>query len=108
MQLRTKDVIAIASDATPWEPMFPGIRKRRLLGAPGSRQYLLLEIAAGASWPHLDEHLEGPEDVYVLSGTLGDGERSFPAGTFIHNPKGSAHVPQSVDGCLLLVAYPEG
>ena len=37
-----------------------------------------------------------------------DGVRDYPAGTFIHNPAGSSHVPQSRTGCVLFVFYPEG
>jgi anti-sigma factor ChrR (cupin superfamily) len=106
--LRTNGVVATRAEELPWQQVFPGIRKRQLFGEPGARQYLLLEITAGAKWPALDEHTDGPEDIYVLSGSLGDGEREFEAGSFVHNPKGSAHVPQSRFGCLLLVAYPEG
>jgi anti-sigma factor ChrR (cupin superfamily) len=106
--LRLDGVFSRVADELAWEPVHPGIRKRQLMGAAGQRQYLLLEIAAGATWPELDEHADGPEDVFVLSGVLGDGERTYEAGTFIHNPKGSAHVPQSKTGCVLLVAYPEG
>jgi hypothetical protein len=37
-----------------------------------------------------------------------DGEREYPAGTYIHMPKGSAHIPQSKTGCTVFVFYPEG
>jgi hypothetical protein len=32
----------------------------------------------------------------------------YPAGSFIHNPAGSAHVPQSTEGCVLFVFFPGG
>jgi anti-sigma factor ChrR (cupin superfamily) len=44
---------------------------------------------------HLDAHEDGPEQVYVLSGIFNDGREDHQAGTFLHHPKGSAHVPQS-------------
>jgi hypothetical protein len=37
-----------------------------------------------------------------------DGVRDYPAGSFIHAPAGSSHVPQSETGCTLFVFYPEG
>ncbi|XYI02207.1 hypothetical protein ACMHYB_21500 [Sorangium sp. So ce1128] len=46
-----------------------------------------LAIEPGARWPNVDEHLDGPEDVFVLTGQLGDGSQVFDAGTFIHNPR---------------------
>lgn len=93
--------------ATPTE-LYPGVRKRELwLGANGAKA-LILEIDAGASFSELDVHAPGPEEVFVVSGTFSDGVHEYPAGTFIHNPAGSAHVPQSRDGCVLFVFFPEG
>jgi hypothetical protein len=74
----------------------------------GVRHALRVDIPAGAKWPEPDYHVPGPEEVYVLSGDFGDGVQTFPAGTFVHHPAGSSHVPQSVNGCSLFVFYPEG
>ncbi|HUR82274.1 MAG TPA: DinB family protein [Thermoanaerobaculia bacterium] len=84
-----------------------GIRVRTLW-ADGVKRALEVEIDAGAAWPELDHHVPGPEEVYVLSGELGDGKNVFPAGTFVHHPAGTSHVPQSAGGCKLFVFYPEG
>ena len=43
-----------------------------------------------------------------MSGIFNDGVRDYPAGTFIHAPAGSSHVPQSSTGCVLFLFYPEG
>jgi hypothetical protein len=53
-------------------------------------------------------HTPGPEEVFVVSGVFNDGINDYTAGTFIHNPAGSTHVPQSKDGCVLFVFFPEG
>lgn len=45
---------------------------------------------------------------YVLEGNFHDGAREYPAGSFIHNPVGSSHIPQSATGCKLLVILPLG
>jgi anti-sigma factor ChrR (cupin superfamily) len=83
-----------------------GIRLRTLWeGADGASAHVL-EIDPGSCWVGLDVHEPGPEEVYVVSGIFNDGLRSYPAGTFIHNPAGSAHVPQSETGCVLFVFYP--
>ena len=50
----------------------------------------MMEIDAGPKFPKLDVHAPGPEEVYVVSG------------------KGSAHVPQSTQGCVLFVFFAEG
>lgn len=92
----------------PVKERFPGIRLRPLWkGANGASAHVL-EIDAGGRWEGLDVHEPGPEEVYVVSGVFNDGVRDYPAGTFIHNPAGSSHVPQSATGCVLFVFYPEG
>ena len=88
--------------------LFKGINLFRLWKGEHGASAQVLEIAPGASWEGLDVHEPGPEEVYVLSGTFNDGVRDYPAGTFIHNPAGSAHVPQSQTGCTLFVFYPAG
>jgi anti-sigma factor ChrR (cupin superfamily) len=93
----------------PVEERFNGIRIRRLWKDQDNRaNALVLEIDPGGCWQGLDVHEPGPEEVYVVSGTFNDGVRDYPAGTFIHNPAGSSHVPQSKTGCVLFVFYPEG
>jgi ChrR Cupin-like domain len=88
--------------------LFPGIRLFPLWKGLSGASAQVLEIDPGCSWKGLDRHDPGPEEVYVVAGVFNDGERDYPAGTFIHNPKGSSHVPQSTQGCTLFVFYPEG
>ncbi len=88
--------------------LFKGISLRRLWRSETGAQALVVEIGPGACWEGLDVHQPGPEEVYVVSGTFNDGVRDYPAGTFIHNPAGSSHIPQSKTGCTIFVFYPEG
>jgi hypothetical protein len=46
--------------------------------------------------------------VYVLDGDFDDGAHVYRTGDFLHHPAGSSHSPRSVEGCRLLVYYPEG
>lgn len=69
---------------------------------------LVVKIEPGGKFAELDIHEPGAEEVYVVEGIFNDGVRDYPAGTFIHNPKGSSHIPQSEKGCTLFVFYPEG
>lgn len=95
-----------ASDV-PGTEVFPGIRLRPLWTS-GVAKAFLLEMAPGTGWPRIDVHEPGPEEVFVVSGVFNDGERDYPAGTFIHAPAGSWHVPQTTTGCTLFLFYPLG
>ena len=80
----------------PVNELFDGIR-------------MLVEFDPGSCWEGGDDvHESSSEEVYIASGVFSDGERDYPAGTYIHMPKGSAHVPQSKTGCTVFVFYPEG
>lgn len=97
-----------ALDEAPVRQLFPGIRARPLwVGADGATAHVL-EMAPGSHWEGIDVHEPGPEEVFVVSGTFDDGVREYPAGSFIHAPAGSWHVPQTATGCTLFVFYPEG
>jgi quercetin dioxygenase-like cupin family protein len=88
--------------------LFPGIRLRPLWAGPEGAHANVLEMDPGTSWPRRDVHEPGPEEVYVLDGTFNDGARDYPAGTFLHAPAGSWHVPATTTGCRLFLFYPAG
>ena len=95
-------------DEVPVRPFGDGIELRQLWEGDGGQSCHVVDIAPGAVWPKLDVHEPGPEEVFVVSGVFNDGVRDYPAGSFIHCPAGSSHVPQSETGCRLFVFYPEG
>jgi len=76
-------------------------------GGQGAKAQVV-DIPPGAVYPGVDVHYPGPEEVYVVSGVFNDGARDYSAGSFIHCPAGSEHVPQSKSGCRLFLFYPEG
>ncbi|MFJ9697044.1 cupin domain-containing protein [Kitasatospora sp. NPDC101183] len=95
-------------DDAPARQLFPGIQLRTLWqGANGATAHVV-QLEAGATWEGRDVHEPGPEEVYVVSGVFNDGARDYPAGTFLHAPAGSWHVPSSSTGCTLFIFYPEG
>lgn len=109
-RMNLKDVNRVRADDVPATDYYPGIRKRVLLASetPGGPRILQVEIDAGKHFLDVDVHDSGPEYVYVIEGTFGDGVYEYPAGTFIQNPKGSSHIPQSKTGCKLMVIFPTG
>lgn len=88
----------------PIRELFPGIRLRPLW----NKKAYVLEMEPNSRWEGIDVHEPGPEEVFVVDGVFNDGERDYPAGTFIHAPAGSSHIPQTTTGCTLFLFFPEG
>lgn len=108
MKFDTTGCVSAHPDDVAVKEIFPGIRIRLLYKGENGAKALILEMDPGASWPELDVHDPGPEEVYVIDGVLNDGEQDYLAGSFLHSPAGSAHIPQTKVGCRLFVFYPEG
>lgn len=88
--------------------LFEGITARTVWAGDDNSKAIIVDFEPGSKWQGIDVHQPGPEEVYVVSGVFNDGERDFPAGSFIHNPVGSSHVPQSITGCRLFLFFPRG
>jgi anti-sigma factor ChrR (cupin superfamily) len=107
--MNLEGVVAVHwKDVPPKELVYPGFSTRILWHGLNGRRALIFEIAPGAVYPDLDVHAPGAEEVFVVSGIFCDGKNTYPAGTFIHHPAGTSHIPQSTDGCMLFVFFPEG
>ena len=105
--LAQQGYVSAHASESPVRELFPGIRLRPLW-TDGRAAAYTLEMDPGTSWPHRDVHEPGPEEVYVVAGTFNDGARDYPAGTFLHAPNGSWHLPNTATGCTLFLFYPEG
>ena len=108
MVINLEGVASASWQNLPAKEIFPGIRQRILWQGSNGAKAQILEIDAGAKFTKLDTHFSGTEEVFVASGVFNDGVHDYPAGTFIHNPAGSAHIPQSKQGCVIFVFFPEG
>jgi anti-ECFsigma factor, ChrR len=108
MVINLEGVVSENWQNIPAKELFPGIRQRILWRGSNGAKAKILEIDPGAKFTKLDTHFPGPEEVFVVSGVFNDGVHDYPAGTFIHNPAGSAHVPQSKQGCVIFVLFPDG
>ncbi|MGA5816613.1 cupin domain-containing protein [Kitasatospora sp. NPDC094028] len=95
-------------DDVPARQLFPGIQLRTLWQGANGASANVVRLEPGATWEGRDVHSPGPEEVYVVAGTFNDGARDYPAGSFLHAPAGSWHVPSTSTGCTLFVFYPEG
>ena len=103
-----KEITWIETKDAPVRTRAHGAKIWDLWQGENGTKAMIVKIEAGGKFAELDIHEPGPEEVYVVDGIFNDGVRDYPAGTFIHNPAGSSHLPQSAAGCTLFVFYPEG
>ena len=94
----------VDSAALPWVAApVPGVQRRMIErdGGEVARATSIVRYAAGARFlPHTHEL---GEEILVLDGDFGDELGTYGPGTYIKNPPGSAHAPQSISGCTLFV-----
>ena len=100
------EIVWRSTEDSPLQSVSAGISVRQLWQGEASAQAMVVEIAPGAQWEGIDAHEDYSEEVFVVSGVFNDGVRDYSAGTFIHHPVGSSHVPQSKTGCTLFIFYP--
>jgi anti-sigma factor ChrR (cupin superfamily) len=105
MKINLSGVTSARWQSVPATDIYPGIRKRDLWQGSNGARALVLEFDPGAGFSDLDVHGRGPEEIFVVSGIFHDGLHEYPAGSFIHSPAGSSHLPQSREGCVILVFF---
>ncbi len=84
-----------------------GISERIVWEGDNGKKAIIFEFSPGSKYPGIDKHESGSEQIYVISGTFNDGRDDHNEGSFINNPIGTSHIPQSSDGCVVLVTFPE-
>jgi anti-sigma factor ChrR (cupin superfamily) len=94
--------VVIDTTQSAWAP-YPGAEglDMMMLHTHGRERVYLARWAAGASYP-MHRHVGG-EEVYVLSGELGDNLGTYPVGTWIRSPVGIQHAPFSKQGAVIYV-----
>ncbi len=78
----------------------PGCVRRDLPSNPGVRVWIV-EMEPGSKWPQVDQHDESGEEYYVISGEVIEGDRRYPAGTYVTFAPGSRHRPRTETGVRL-------
>jgi hypothetical protein len=86
----------------PVKELFTGIRIRPLREDESEIRAMVVEFDPGSCWEGGNDVHES-SSVYIASGVFNDGKRDYPAGTYIHMPRGSTHMPQSKIGCTVFV-----
>lgn len=99
-ELQHPDVDAVDIDSVTAILVGPGCLRRDLPSRDGVRIWVV-DMEPGSVWPHVDQHDEQGEDVYVVSGTMIDGEQSFGAGSYLKFGAHSRHRPRTETGVRL-------
>ncbi|MEL6927335.1 MAG: cupin domain-containing protein [Cyanobacteria bacterium J06600_6] len=102
---QTDQVVYAHWRSQPVAEIFPGIKAASVWQGDKNKA-VVVTIEPGGKWQGVDVHKTSSEEIFVVSGVFQDGDRNYEAGTFIHYPQGSSHVPQSELGCTLFVFYP--
>lgn len=99
--------IQIKTDELQWRvfPDVEGVTYKTLRKHPGGGLSILLKFDPGARY-HGHRH-PGGEEYYVIEGELDDLGQTWPRGSYIWHPPGSAHRPSSKSGCVVLVMLPK-
>lgn len=94
----------VQTDTVEWLPSpMAGVDRRMLdrIGGEVARATSIVRYAKGSAFP---EHTHGGgEEFIVLDGVFQDEHGDYPAGTYIRNPVGTAHIPRSDPGCTIFV-----
>jgi anti-sigma factor ChrR (cupin superfamily) len=81
----------------------PGV-ERLMLDRVGDEVGRATSIVRYAPGSRFSAHAHGGgEEFLVLDGTFADEHGTYPAGTYVRNPPGSSHAPESAPGCTLFV-----
>jgi len=78
----------------------PGCYRRDLPSTAGVRVWVV-DMDAGAQWPHVDQHDATGEEFYVVSGEVIEGSQRFGAGTYVFFKPNSRHQPRTDTGVRL-------
>lgn len=95
---------AVQSEALPWLPSpLPGVERRMLErdGEEVARVTSLVRYAPNSRFSPHTHH--GGEEYLVLEGAFSDEHGDFPVGSYVRNPVGSRHTPQTREGCVIFV-----
>ena len=87
-----------------WMPSPMAGVARRMLDRRGGEVARATSIVRYAPGSRFERHIHGGgEEILVLDGVFQDEHGSYPTGSWLRNPPGSAHRPWSEAGCTIWV-----
>ena len=96
--------VALQTETLPWQPSpAPGVERRMLdrIGDEVARATSIVRYAPKSRFAR-HEH-GGGEEFLVLDGVFSDEMGDYPKGTYVRNPRRSAHSPFTDEGCVIFV-----
>lgn len=92
------------ADEAQWVPSpTPGV-DRRMLERDGDEVARATSVVRYRPGSRFERHVHAlGEEFLVLAGVFADERGTYPAGSYVRNPPGSAHAPWSEPGCTLFV-----
>ncbi|RBQ32205.1 hypothetical protein CRU92_00415 [Arcobacter sp. FW59] len=80
-----------------------GVKQYKLKENNDGKLTAIYKFEENSKLPFIDKHDLFDEYIFVISGVFNDGNKEYKEGSFIINPKGTSHIPQSEEGCTILV-----
>jgi hypothetical protein len=108
MKINLSGVVTARWQSLPATTIYPGIRKHDLWQGTMAQGRWYWNSTVARDSP-ISMFMAPDRKKFLLSRAFfSDGRHKYPAGSFIHSPAGTAHVPQSKEGCVILVFFPAG
>jgi anti-sigma factor ChrR (cupin superfamily) len=96
--------VVIRPGDVEWVPSPMAGVERQMLDRIGEEVARATSIVRYAPKSYFSQHEHsGGEEFFVLDGVFSDEHADYPAGSYVRNPIGTKHTPNSEDGCTILV-----
>ena len=104
-KLNYDGITSIKLDNIKADEITKGITQHILWENEDGKHTAIYKFEENSKLPFIDSHNLYDEHIYVISGVFNDGINNYEKGSYIINPKGTAHLPQSKEGCTIFVIY---
>jgi len=96
--------VVLHHEQLPWVASPASGVDRRMLDRVGGELARATSVVRYQSGSRFAAHTHDlGEEILVLEGSFSDASGDYPTGTYIKNPPGSSHAPETDTGCLLFV-----
>lgn len=106
--MRTNVSKLIETSKASWkQAKFQGVEYMPLtMDLPERMGSMIVRMSPQAAYPR--HRHPGPEEIYILKGSLTIGEHTLKSGDYFHTPAGLVHQMSTVEGCIFFLSIPGG